>query len=105
VVGTRLLLAVPVLMALAIASISNPAPPPAPPAAAAPTKAPPAAPAPATTPPAARPPGHRADDDCPCSQQLMWEECEPAWHHDQQSDETPRKRGRRPAPGTQDGPI
>jgi hypothetical protein len=98
--ATRLLLAIPVLLALAIASLSPAAPTAVTPAA--PTTAPPTTPA---APPAARPPGQKPDDDCACPQQLLWEECEPAWHHDGQPDDRPRRLPRRPAPGSQDGPV
>jgi len=103
VVGTRLLLAIPVLLALAIASISGPAPATA--TAAPKATAPPAAPAaPKPAPPATKPPGS-GDDECACPQQLIWEECEPAWHHDVLPDDRPARRAKRAAPGSQDGPV
>jgi len=105
VVATRLLLAVPVLLALALASVS-----PSPQAAAQPAPADPA-PMPQVGPPVppALPPGHppvpRADDECTCTRSLLWQECEPAWHRDLQPDDRHPWRPRRPAPGSQDGPI
>ena len=105
-VASRLLLAIPVLLALAIASVSPSPKVSAMPEPTAPTAAPQARPAAPPTPPGARPPGERADDECTCAQHLLWEECEPAWHHDQQAEEaTPRGPKKRPAPGSQDGPI
>jgi hypothetical protein len=104
VVGTRLLLALPVLLALALASTSPAPEAAARPAPAAPTAAPPAPP-PAPSPPVGHPPGSHAEDECTCTQHLVWEECEPAWHHDQQQEDPAPRWRRRPVPGSQDGPI
>ena len=98
-VVTRLLLAAPLLITLAVASMS-----PAPTAAVSPSAAAPSA-AP-QTPPATKPPTGQSDDTCTCPQQLLWEECEPAWHQDlRQSHAGARWLGRRPAPGSLHGPI
>jgi len=99
VVLSKLLLAAPVLIALAIASTS-PAPTAAvPPGAAAPSVAP-------QKPPAECPPGDAVDDDSRCTETLTWQECEPAWHQDLRRTHQPAARlGRRPAPGSLYGPI
>ena len=104
-VGTRLLLALPVLLALAVASVSSSPRVAATPAPAAPTAAPQASPAAPPAPSAARLPSDPSDDECTCPQHLLWQECEPAWHHERRSAEAPRRSAKRPAPGTQDGPI
>lgn len=97
-VATRFLFAIPVLLALAIASTS-PAPQTSPRGASPPTAAPP-------SPPSDCQPGAVVDDDARCTETLLWNEGEPAWHRDlRRTHAGGGPAGRRPPPGSLHGPI